>query len=47
VGRIRQTRGSRTLEDERPVKPGAAPQDLSDADVLAFLVEALEPWLER
>ena len=47
VGRIRQTRGSRTLEDERPVKPGAAPQDLSDADVLTFLVEALEPWLER
>ena len=47
VGRVRQTRGSRTLEDERPVKPGAAPQDLSDADVLAFLVEALEPWLER
>ena len=47
VGRIRQTRGSRTLEDERPIKPGAAPQDLSDADVLAFLVEALEPWLER
>lgn len=47
VGRTRRTRGSRTLEDERPVKPGAAPQDLSDADVLAFLVEALEPWLER
>lgn len=47
VGRIRQTRGSRTLEDERPIKPGAAPQDVSEADVLAFLVEALEPWLER
>ena len=47
VGRIRHTRGSRTLEDERPIKPGAAPQDLSEADVLAFLVNALEPWLER
>ena len=47
LGRIRQTRGSRTLEEERPIKPGAAPQDLSEADVLAFLVEALEPWLER
>ena len=47
VGRIRQTRGSRTLEDERPIKPGAAPQELSDAEVLAFLDEALEPWLER
>jgi len=47
VGRIRQTRGSRTLEDERPIRAGAAPQDLSEADILAFLVEALEPWLER
>ena len=47
MGRIRQTRGSRTLEDERPIKAGAAPQEISDADVLAFLVTALEPWLER
>jgi phosphoglycolate phosphatase-like HAD superfamily hydrolase len=47
VGRIRYTRGSRTLEDERPLKPGAAPHELSDGDVLAFLVDALEPWLER
>jgi hypothetical protein len=47
VGRVRQTRGSRTLEDERPIKAGAAPQDLTEGDVLAFLVEALEPWLER
>jgi hypothetical protein len=35
------------LEEERPIKAGAAPQDLSDTDVLAFLVGALEPWLER
>jgi hypothetical protein len=47
IGRIRYTRGSRTLEDERPIRAGALPQDLSDADVLAFLVSALEPWLER
>jgi len=47
VGRIRYTRGSRTLEDERPIKPDTSPQDLSDTDVLAFLVSALEPWLER
>jgi hypothetical protein len=47
VGRVRQTRGSRTLEDERPIKPGAAPQELTDGDVLSFLVAALEPWLER
>ena len=47
VGRVRHTRGSRTIEDERPIKAGTAPQDLTDADVLAFLVAALEPWLER
>jgi hypothetical protein len=47
VGRVRHTRGSRTLEDERPIKPGAAPQDLTEADVLSFLVHALDPWLER
>jgi hypothetical protein len=47
VGHVRRTRGSRTIDEERPLKPGAAPQDLSDVDVLAFLVTALEPWLER
>ena len=47
VGRIRYTRGSRTIENERPIKAGAAPQELSEGDVLTFLVEALEPWLER
>ena len=47
IGRRRHTRGSRTLEDERPIKAGTTPEDVSDADVLAFLVDALEPWLER
>lgn len=47
VGRIRQVRGSRTLEDERPIKPGAAVEDLTDEDVLDFLLKALEPFLER
>ena len=47
VGRIRRTRGSRTLDDERPVKSGAAPHDVSEHDVLEFLAQALEPWLER
>ena len=47
VGRVRRTRGSRTIEEERPIKPDTSPTDLTDADVLAFLVSALEPWLER
>lgn len=47
IGRIRRTRGSRTLDEERPVKPGASPDTLSEEDVLTFLLDALEPWLER
>jgi hypothetical protein len=47
IGRISRTRGSRTLTDERPVRTGAAPGALTEEDVLAFLVDALEPWLER
>lgn len=47
MGRIRRTRGSRTLEEERPVRAGVSPDQLSEDDVLEFLVGALEPWLER
>lgn len=47
IGRIRRTRGSRTLDEERPVKAGAAPQDVSEEDVMEFFASALEPWLER
>ena len=47
VARVSYTRGSRTLSDERPVKPGAMPEVLSEEDVLTFLLSALEPWLTR
>jgi len=47
AGRIRRTRGSRTIDEERPVKPGAGPDGVSEDDLLEFLVGALEPWLER
>jgi hypothetical protein len=47
VGRTRRTRGSRTIEDERPIKAGATPDQVSEDDLLEFLVGALEPWLER
>ena len=47
VAHISQTRGSRTLEDERPLKRGAAPGEITEADVLEFWVDVLEPWLER
>ena len=47
VGRINYARGSRTVSDERPVKPGAAPQAITEEDFLEFLAKALEPWFER
>ncbi len=47
VGRISRARGSRTLDEERPIKPGTPPEELSEEDVLTFLLDALQPWLER
>ena len=47
VGRSSRTRGSRTLTEERPIKPGSAVEEISEEDVLAFLISALEPWFER
>jgi hypothetical protein len=47
VARVSYTRGSRTLAEERPIRPGATPETLSEEDVLGFLLTALEPWLER
>lgn len=47
VGRISYSRGSRTLDAERPVKDGVRPGALTEDDVLEFLLNALEPWLER
>jgi hypothetical protein len=47
VGRVRVTRGSRTMEETLPIKAGAAPTEIGEEDVLEFLVRALEPWLER
>jgi hypothetical protein len=47
AGRVSVTRGSRTLDETRPIKPGTAIEELTEEDVLEFLVTALEPWLER
>jgi len=45
VGRVRATRGSRTSDETMPVKAATAPEDLTEEDVLDFLLRALEPWL--
>ena len=47
VARVSQQRGSRTIDEEVPVKRGAAPQDIGEQDVLEFLLGALEPWFDR
>lgn len=47
IGRISRTRGSRRLDEERPIKPGASPETVTEEDVLEFVMRALEPWLAR
>lgn len=47
TARISYSRGSRTIAEERPVKPGAPPQAISEDEFLDFMVAALAPWLER
>ncbi len=47
MARVSQQRGSRTIDEEKPVKRGASPNELTEEDFLEFLLGALEPWLER
>ena len=47
VGRISRGRGSRLVREERVLAGGASPVAITDQQVLAFLLDALTPWLER
>ena len=47
MARISQTRGSRTMDDERPVKRDAPPEEITETNMLEFWLDVLEPWLER
>lgn len=47
IGRVSQTRGSRRLDEERPIRPDASPSEITEEDVLEFVMRALEPWLGR
>jgi hypothetical protein len=47
VARISYTRGSRVLDEERPVKAGAPPDAITEDELLESLLEALAPWLEK
>jgi hypothetical protein len=47
VGRTSRTWGNRTLVSEETLTPSVPIGEISDADVLAFLVKALGPFVER
>ena len=47
MARVSLSRGSRTVDEERRVKPGASPDAISEEEVLDFLLDALAPWIER
>ena len=46
IARLSRSRGSRTIDEERPIKPGVSPDAITDDELLEFLLDALEPWLE-
>jgi len=47
IGRISRGRGSRLVDRERPVREGTPILDLSDEDVLAFVMTEIAALLER
>jgi hypothetical protein len=47
VGRVSYGRGSRLMREEQALAAGALPGDITDQDVLDYLLTALTPWLER
>jgi hypothetical protein len=47
TGRTSRGRGRRSISSERPVRAGAGPADLTDEDVLQFLVEEIVPFVEK
>ena len=47
VGRTSRGRGSRLVSTERPIKENTAVADLSEEDVLVFLMEEILPFIER
>lgn len=47
VGRASRGRGSRLVTEERPLREGAAVADLTEEDVLAYLLAVIPPFVER
>lgn len=47
IGRSSRGRGRRMVTSERPLRPGAAIADLTDEDVLTFLIAEIVHLIER
>jgi hypothetical protein len=47
TGHTSRSRGRRSTSSERPVRAGAGPADLTEEDVLDFLVEEIAAFVER
>ena len=47
TGHTSRSRGRRSMSSERPIRPGAGPADLTEDDVLDFLVEEIAAFVER
>jgi hypothetical protein len=47
LGRTSRGRGRRMISAERPVRDRAAIADLTEEDVLAFLLQEITPFIER
>jgi len=47
IGHTSRTRGRRVIETEQPVRADTAVRDLTEDDVLDFLLRELQPFVER
>lgn len=47
MGHSRRARGRRVIETERPLGRGGAIRNLTEEDVLAYLLKELEPFVEK
>ena len=47
TGRTSRAWGHRTVLSEQQLNPGVAIRDLTEDDVLKFLLKALEPFVEK
>ena len=47
VGRVSRGRGRRQITSERPVREGATVPDLTEEDVLDFVLNEIAPFVER